>query len=66
MLRVITRTEDPTYIQIRPDWVLGCPYRTFPLPPLPILPPMKRISLPKSKAVKIESIVVSTIDTKVE
>jgi hypothetical protein len=50
---VITRTEDPNYIQTRPDWAVGCPYRTFPLPPLPILPPLKRIRL-KSKPVKIE------------
>jgi hypothetical protein len=60
--RVITRTEDPTYIQTRPDWILGSPYRTHPLPPLPILPPMKR----KSKTVKIETSPVVPIDTKVE
>jgi len=66
--RVITRTEDPTYIQTRPDWILGSPYRTHPLPPLPILPPMKRKSLvkTKSKTVKIETAPVVPIDTRVE
>ena len=68
--RVITRTEDPTYIQTRPDWILGSPYRTRPLPPLPILPPMKRKSLdkskPKSKTVKIETAHVVKVDTKLE
>jgi hypothetical protein len=51
---VITRTENLAYIQIRPEWVVGSPYRTCPLPPLPILPPMKRLPVPDYLTKKIE------------
>lgn len=36
----------------RPPWKIICPYRNFPLPPLPILPPLKRIIMPVYSQVK--------------
>lgn len=50
---MITRTNEP-YNNKRPPWITSCPYRTFPLPPLPILPPMKRIPMP-NYTIKIET-----------
>ena len=38
-------------IKIRPRWVTISPYRTIPLPILPVLPPMKRIIYKPKKQV---------------
>lgn len=39
----------------RPEWISCSPYRTIPLPILPILPPLKRRPMPDYKRLQYKS-----------